>query len=334
MGRYSAGRRAKDSRSIEAIALQPNIDPYGEKFTTATDSAMAARMFEMVDTLLDPQVRLIAAPETYLSQYKQVDSPGLYPVFDTLRAFSARNGGLTVVTGSSFVRYFYDESSVTPTANRSRYGDFWYDVYNSAVQIDTQGMDRYEKSKLVPGVECFPFRSVLEGVLGDIMIDMGGMAGSNVTQDDREVFVSQGGTMRLAPIICYEALFGEFVAGYVRKGANALCVITNDGWWGNTEGPSADALDRSSAGHRDTPSRDPLGQYGRIGFPDPRRTDHGGDPLRTAGGAAGDAGACRAGADLLCPPWGLHPPGGGMGGCGVVAFFCASRQEETIKILY
>ena len=42
--------------------------------------------------------------------------------------------------------------------------------------------------------------------------------------------------MRLAPIICYEALFGEFVAGYVRKGANALCIITNDGWWGNTEG--------------------------------------------------------------------------------------------------
>lgn len=230
------GDAPKDSRSIEAIALQPNIDPYGEKFTTATDSAMAARMFEMVDTLLDPQVRLIAAPETYLSQYKQVDSPGRYPVFDTLRAFSARNGGLTVVTGSSFVRYFYDEASVTPTANRSRYGDFWYDVYNSAVQIDTQGMDRYEKSKLVPGVECFPFRSVLEGVLGDIMIDMGGMAGSNVTQDDREVFVSQGGTMRLAPIICYEALFGEFVAGYVRKGANVLCIITNDGWWGNTEG--------------------------------------------------------------------------------------------------
>lgn len=192
-----------------------------------------------------------------------------------------------MVTGSSFVRYFYDESSVTPTANRSRYGDFWYDVYNSAVQIDTQGMDRYEKSKLVPGVECFPFRSVLEGVLGDIMIDMGGMAGSNVTQDDREVFVSQGGTMRLAPIICYEALFGEFVAGYVRKGANALCVITNDGWWGNDRRPSADALDRSSAGHRDTPSRDPLGQYGRIGFPDPRRTDHGVIPYGQQGALRG-----------------------------------------------
>jgi len=40
----------------------------------------------------------------------------------------------------------------------------------------------------------------------------------------------------LAPIICYESIYGEYINSYVAKGANVLAVITNDGWWGNTPG--------------------------------------------------------------------------------------------------
>jgi apolipoprotein N-acyltransferase len=40
----------------------------------------------------------------------------------------------------------------------------------------------------------------------------------------------------IAPVICYESVYGEYVSEYVRKGANLICVITNDGWWGNTPG--------------------------------------------------------------------------------------------------
>ena len=222
---------------VEAIALQPNIDPYGEKFSEETsDMGMARLMMEMCDTALTPATRLVAAPETYLPQYKPVERVGNLPVFDTLRDFSRRHGGLTVVTGSSFVRYFPDKASATPTANKHRYGDVWYDLYNSAVQITPDTFEQYEKSKLVPGVERFPYRRFLEGILGDIMIDMGGMTGSNVWQKEREVFVSDRGKMRLAPIICYESIYGEFVTDYVKKGANVLCIITNDGWWGYTEG--------------------------------------------------------------------------------------------------
>ena len=40
----------------------------------------------------------------------------------------------------------------------------------------------------------------------------------------------------LAPIICYESIYGDFVRQQVQKGAQLLCVITNDGWWGDTPG--------------------------------------------------------------------------------------------------
>jgi apolipoprotein N-acyltransferase len=40
----------------------------------------------------------------------------------------------------------------------------------------------------------------------------------------------------VAPIICYESIYGDFVRQQVQKGAQVLCILTNDGWWGNTPG--------------------------------------------------------------------------------------------------
>lgn len=36
--------------------------------------------------------------------------------------------------------------------------------------------------------------------------------------------------------VCYESVYGEYCTGYIRKGAEALTVITNDAWWGDTPG--------------------------------------------------------------------------------------------------
>lgn len=41
---------------------------------------------------------------------------------------------------------------------------------------------------------------------------------------------------KIGPVICYESVFGKFVTEYVKKGAQAIFIITNDGWWKNTYG--------------------------------------------------------------------------------------------------
>ncbi|MDD4820867.1 MAG: apolipoprotein N-acyltransferase, partial [Flavobacteriales bacterium] len=225
----------KTQMSIEAVAIQPNIDPYNEKFNSS-DAQSWEKLSTMADSVMLPQTRLVVAPETVLPEYKNIDHMERYPVWDSIRSFSERHNNATVILGTSFVRYFENKETASYTANASRGGAYWYDVFNAAVQITPDAYAEYFKSKLVPGVEIFPYRSFFEPLLGDAMMDFGGIVGSNVTQAERTVFSSLGDTLRVAPIICYESIYGEFVSEYVKNGANVLCIITNDGWWGNTEG--------------------------------------------------------------------------------------------------
>ena len=54
------------------------------------------------------------------------------------------------------------------------------------------------------------------------------------TKTERSVLSSKSG--KVAPVICYESVFGEYVTGYIKKGAQAIFIMTNDGWWDNTAG--------------------------------------------------------------------------------------------------
>jgi apolipoprotein N-acyltransferase len=79
-----------------------------------------------------------------------------------------------------------------------------------------------------------PYQQALD-FLGEAAINLGGTAGSLGRNTEAENF-DIGNNQWVAPVICYESVFGEYIATYVRKGAGLLCVVTNDGWWGNTPG--------------------------------------------------------------------------------------------------
>ncbi|MEZ4999260.1 MAG: nitrilase-related carbon-nitrogen hydrolase [Bacteroidales bacterium] len=55
-------------------------------------------------------------------------------------------------------------------------------------------------------------------------------------QDKREVFTNPVTATTIAPVICYESVFGRFITDFTRQGAELICIITNDGWWRNTSG--------------------------------------------------------------------------------------------------
>ena len=94
--------------------------------------------------------------------------------------------------------------------------------------------DLYHKSKLVPGVEKMPYPKIF-GFLEKLTINLGGTSGSLGEQKEASVF-KVNDSLTIAPIICYESVFGEYLGNFVNKGADLMVIMTNDGWWGTSNG--------------------------------------------------------------------------------------------------
>jgi len=80
-----------------------------------------------------------------------------------------------------------------------------------------------------------PYKKYLEPIIGEFLLDFGGTIATRGIQKNRTVFVNKKG-IKTAPIVCYESIYGAFVTEYVRNGAQFLSILTNDAWWGKTQG--------------------------------------------------------------------------------------------------
>ena len=79
-----------------------------------------------------------------------------------------------------------------------------------------------------------PFPKVFS-FLAPVFEGLGGSVSGWGWQDQPDVFYSYSG-IGVAPVICYESLWGSWIGESVRNGAQFIAIITNDGWWGNTSG--------------------------------------------------------------------------------------------------
>ena len=224
---------AEESDSLTVTVVQPNIDPYKEKYDLTHEELYSA-LIEQITPELSKNPKLIVTPETYFSEgagehLSKFEQSNLYR---ELLAFSSKHD-TQFLQGIQFYNT-YTIQNKSKSANDLRNGT-WADFYNSAFLTDSTGVHVYHKSKLVVGVETLPYRTIIEPVIGNVMLDFGGTIYVRATQDNREAFPLYGG-VKVGPIICYESVYGEFVTEYVREGARVLAIMTNDAWWGNSPG--------------------------------------------------------------------------------------------------
>ncbi len=237
---HSPSSQNVKSKSVKTVIVQPSFDAYTEKFQIPFPIQFDQSL-SLIRDKVDSTTDYLVFPETFVPHQQYGDEiyennmnghPYLALFFDSLLS---KYPQLTVVTGAD-TDYQYDEGEERlPTAREYAGGQGYYESFNSGIQLRVgKPVDVYHKSKLVPGVEMMPFPRVL-GWLADLAIEMGGTSGSLGRQDYREVFDGPKGA-KAGIIICYESVFGEYVTEYVRKGANILFIITNDGWWEDTPG--------------------------------------------------------------------------------------------------
>ena len=237
------GREYKDSmesdNSLQVLVIQPNIDPYN-KFQALTQAQQNGILLSMAEDVLKYRKNdttaaplLLLTPETFTNdiicnEWNRSRSWNGYVSF--LKDYP----GVNMLFGAS--AYDYITSEDAPSANaRNVFDGLWVESHNSALMVDgSRRTEIFHKSKLVVGVEKTPYPEVL-CPLDD---KLGGVMGRCIGQDEVSLLHVKCDSLEI-PVgcaVCYESVYGEYFTEYIRKGAQAMTIITNDAWWGNTPG--------------------------------------------------------------------------------------------------
>ncbi|HMK27061.1 MAG TPA: apolipoprotein N-acyltransferase [Chitinophagaceae bacterium] len=215
------------------VIVQPNIDPY-EKVSEATGSfeAQLQKLITISEKEIDSNSVLLVWPETALYMGNGINEAELQPdknfFFNPLWAFLKRHPNMSLFTGTESFGMFEHKTKYS-----EEFSGHFYESYNGSALLDSSGaVAFYHKSMLVPGVETLPW---FLKFLGKWFKKFGGSSGGYAKQKERTVLNEKHG-FKIAPAICYESIYGEFMSKYIRNGANLICIITNDGWWKKTPG--------------------------------------------------------------------------------------------------
>lgn len=217
----------------ETLLVQPNVDPY-LKFDEDTKVSNLKKMLAMTENEITPHTKYVIMPETAVVEYVDEDYPFQYESMQILRSFVQKHPQIHLVTGISTYNFYAQGEALSETARQTESGQY-YESYNTALEMNAKGdLNFYHKGKLVPGAEKMPYPAIFS-FLEYFALDLGGISGS-LGSDPYPTVFDAGEKPNLAPLICYESVFPGHVAGFTRKGAEILLVITNDGWWKDTDG--------------------------------------------------------------------------------------------------
>lgn len=216
---------------INMVIIQPNLDPYEEKFSLPLPDQLDL-MFQLARPQLDENTDLILCPETAISRSVNEDNLDQEPSIISIKNFLRNNGNVNMLIGADSYRFFTEEQSLASNFYESV--NAWFEGYNSAFLIDpNRPIQIYHKAKPVLGAEKVPFLGWFPS-LKEYSVELGGT--SSMIGLGEEPINLKAGDYLYAPLICYESVYGDYVSYFTAHGADILCVITNDGWWGDTPG--------------------------------------------------------------------------------------------------
>ncbi len=202
------------------LVVQPNIDPYTEKYNASLFEQQNIHQIELAQASVAINIDCIIFPESSFPAYLDEGKSGDDAFVEVLVNELVDSFLIPVIGGFYSYRLNGVDTSFFNTAF----------MINSETQIQL-----YHKSKLVVGVEKMPFEKYFS-FLKTWNLDFGGYTTSLGIDSDRKVFTLVDKGVSIAPVICYESVYGQFVSEFVKNGANFITVITNDAWWGDTPG--------------------------------------------------------------------------------------------------
>lgn len=229
----------EEGEQLDVMIIQPNIDPYN-KFQAMTQAQQNGILLSMAEKNLKERKNdstaaplLVVAPETFTGgvicgEYQRSQT------WNGFVRFLKDYPGVNMLFGAS--TYDYIHSPEAPSYTARKVGDgMWVESHNSALMVDGSADTQiFHKSKLVVAVEHTPYPRIFCPI--DNML--GGVMGRCVGQEEISLLhvKDKDSSIPIGCAVCYESVYGEYYTDYIRKGAKAMTIITNDAWWGNTPG--------------------------------------------------------------------------------------------------
>lgn len=208
---WRAAKHVAPSKSIRVAAVQPAI-PQNQKFDRQFAREINERLYDLSHIVLRANARpdLLVWPESATPHPLFEDEP----TREFVLSFAA-NEHVDLLLGSDV---FEQER-----------------VYNSALLLRGGASDLqvYHKIHLVPFGEYVPLRHSFPLFA---MIAGHWVPGDFDRGREYSVFTLTKSEARVAPLICFEDTVGDLVRQFVRRDADLLVNITNDGWFLHSAG--------------------------------------------------------------------------------------------------
>jgi apolipoprotein N-acyltransferase len=227
-------RDEANTGTLNIAVLQPNIDPFSQKFSNLSPEEQYSILIRLADSLNTGQTDIFLGPETALHHIDEaaVEKEHSIQFFKNYLEEHAPNASF-IIGGNGF-RNNGRTNNTSIQTHRGIKEIHKPEKYNSAYFISAwTNTDIYHKTKLVSGVEKMPFSKILPGI-DRLIMNLGGNTGSLSVCLKNIVFHTANSTIGVP--ICYESCYGEYLGKMAQEGARSFFIITNDGWWKGTTG--------------------------------------------------------------------------------------------------
>ncbi len=210
---YLYSRPISSEKKVSFVALQPNVDPYTNKFKIENQQKNYTLLLQQIDSVcMASAPDFIIAPETVILPFINEDKVEDSSEYQQLKRISNAYPDVKIIVGTH------------STAHNKN--------YNSAMFLSPENTQFYHKHWLVPLFEQVPFQRHFTW-LPKTTISLGGFSGTYSQDNTISHFKTD---IAITPIVCYESIFGAYCVKRVPSESGFIALITNDGWWKNTLG--------------------------------------------------------------------------------------------------
>jgi apolipoprotein N-acyltransferase len=214
--------------------VQSNVDPWEKWHQSGLE--ILNMYFRLTDSLVKSNQAnppdIVLWPETAMPYY--ILTPQNHA---TLRSVKERIDGMgvPVLLGLPHAVYYDDTLKAPPSAKRINATGERYDAFNATafIQPGVEEVPWYGKMKMVPIAERVPYADAF--YIFDFLRWGVGIGGWQIGKDT-VLYVEKKTGAKFCSLICYESVYPEFVASFVRKGAEFITIVTIDSWWGRMSG--------------------------------------------------------------------------------------------------